>query len=105
MIFGFCLIATYIHETNYKMPKYAFRSLIIYMSIVFIYNFQKTYIDSAHMLHVFRSGSAVPDYVKNDWDAAWYGAYNDFRARLHRLFIWPLTLALDFVPALVLYMN
>jgi hypothetical protein len=86
-------------------------STIAYISCLFGYNVIGTYVDAKNYLNKYRSGEInkskhnEEEDIKSEWDAVKFGAqYNAFK-RLYDSIIWPISVAENIIPTIVLALN
>jgi hypothetical protein len=91
-----------------------------YVTCASLYAGKNSYYDSKNLLTKFRvhekkysSGqqehllTMKHDYrdIKTEWDAVYIGAYTNFCSHLWYGIVWPVTMAVDIVPTIVLLLN
>lgn len=86
-------------------------STIAYISCLFCYNVSGAYVDAKHYLNKYRSGEISmlknngENEIKSEWDAVKFGAQNNTFKRLWDSFIWPISIAENIIPTIVLALN
>ena len=102
-----------------KLPKKIQISSYVYLSSIIITNFIFTYNNSKKNLLLFRDSKLKNKDFKvydnktrykdliilNEWDAVSYGASENFYMNLFESIIFPLTLAKNLIPSIVLSLN
>ena len=88
-----------------ELPKPVTYTGGFYVGSILLYNISSSYIDAKMALQMFRENKLDEPSVKNEWDAVKYGANMNLGERFWNSILWPITVANNIVPWVVLAMN
>lgn len=81
-------------------------SSLVYLGVAFGYNFFNAYVDAEQALIKYRNGG-YHGYktINSDWDAVKFGASENSIQRLWNSLTWPVSIAENIMPWIVLKLN